>query len=136
MGYDFKPRHKEVGGFHLGAFSFGWMMDGGPGLIIGYDEGVEAGTYVFIADKQGRDLMSNDGFYIYSKECKLIAKLLRAKMKVVEFRNKEFASLEQWKKDFIKEHRPHMYGEVREDFIEKAYRFADWLEICGGCGVW
>ena len=136
MGYDFKPRNKEVESFHLGGFSFPWMMKGGAGLVIGLDEGVMAGTYVYIPDKQGRDPMSNEGFYMKSKECKLIAFLLREKMRVIEFRNKEFASFEQWRKDYLKEYRPHMHGEIRDDFIEKAYKFADWLEICGGCGIW
>ena len=135
MGYDFKPRNKDLDWFHLGAFSYIWMLKEGPGLVLGYDEGVITSTYIYIPDKKGRDPTNNEGYYIKSKECKLIAFLLRQRMRVVEYRNKTFEGLEQSEKDWLEKYRPHRYGAVRDDFIEKAYKFADWLEICGGCSV-
>ena len=45
MGFDLRPRNK-IGTFSMGSFSYGWMMDEGVGLVVGYSKGIEPGSYL------------------------------------------------------------------------------------------
>lgn len=135
MGYDLKPRNKNLEWFSMGAFSWSWMLNAGVGLVIGTGNAIEPAQYSYVPDKKGASPQSNDGYYVTSKEAKTMAIVARGLVRVERFK------ADQWGK-YSPEMQKEMQGwngkyktynmPVRSDFIDKAEKFADWAEKSGG----
>jgi hypothetical protein len=138
MGYDLKPRNK-IEGFHMGAFSWGWMLNAGVGLAIGTGNAIEPASYSYIPDKRGRSPQSNDGYYVSAKKAKLMSTIARGLVQVESFKNNEWDKLspekqkqmQEWNDKFKIYNMP-----VRKDFIEKTEDFAEWAEKSGGFWIY
>lgn len=135
MSYDLKPRNKNSEWFRMGAFSWMWMLDAGVGLVLGEGKGIEPASYRYIPDKKGASPCDNDGYYVTSKDAKLMSIVARGlvsveKGKVDEWKNytpEKQKNIEEWNTKHKIYNLP-----VREDFIEKAEKFAEWAEKSGG----
>ena len=139
MGYDLKPKNKELEWFTMGAFSWSWMLDAGVGLVLGQGKGIKPATYRYIPDKKGASPCSNDGFHVTSKQAKIMAHVTRGLVSV------ERGKVEEWER-MSEEERKQMEDwnvtrsiynlPVRSDFIDKAEKFADWAEKSGGFRIY
>lgn len=135
MGYDLKPRNKKVDWFQMGAFSWGWMINAGVGLAINTGASIEPASYSYTPDSKGRSPQSNDGYYVNSKQAKLMSQIAKGLVHVESFKNKEWDNLtpEQQKQMEDFNSRSHIYNmPIRKDFIEKTIKFAEWAEKSGG----
>lgn len=134
MSYDLVPRNKEVGTFSFGIFSWSWMMLSGVGLVIGCGQAMKPLTEIH----RGRDgegtPFSNDGYRVTALEAKMMAAAARGLVGIQRCINKEWESLTGEQRENAKRlaedkiYKPS----VRDDFIEKAEKFADWAEKSGG----
>ena len=134
-GFDLRPRNK-IGTFSMGSFSYGWMMDEGVGLVVGYSKGIEPGSYLCEERPDGLDLMHNDGAKVTAKEAKDMAKMARLIVSNQERLHQYFDTLSEDQRKRYQENKNHLYKlPVRKDFIEKVKNFADWAEKSGGFKV-
>jgi hypothetical protein len=140
MGYDLYPRNKKLESFHMGAFSFSWMLDEGVGLVIGCGPSMNPGEFFYCSDEQGRCPMYNDGFRVdaeHARAMSLAAYGLAAKERWIagewaKLTPDERAEKERANKEFKKDlYRPA----VRDDFIDKAEKFAAWAWESGGFAI-
>jgi len=138
MGYDLRPRHKEIGDFHFGAFNWGWMLDAGVGLVLGAGPSIKPATFRYSHDKKGRCPYYNEGFHVTSKDAKTMALIAYGLVSVEKGKWSEWNSFTDDEKRTIEE--PRMSGvyrrPVREDFIEKVERFATWAVQSGGFWIY
>ncbi len=135
MGYDLKPRNKDLDWFGMGAFSWSWMLNAGVGLVLGQGRGIKPGEYRYIPDKKGYSPCSNDGFCVTSKQSKIMAHVARGLVSVEKGKSDEWERMTEEERKQIEEWntRHRMYNlPVRKDFIEKAEKFAEWAEKSGG----
>lgn len=136
MGYDLKPRNKKVDTFSMGAFSYGWMMDSAVGMVVGYGEGLEPGSYVCYKRKDGCDLMHNDGGHVSAKEAKEMARMARLVAEQQDRLHFHFDRAAQATKERYEKNEYKLYNlPVRKDFIQKIRDFADFAEKSGGYKV-
>ena len=151
MGYDLKANNEGVEGFHFGAFSWGWMLGEGVGLIIGYGK-LDGAAYVYeprevtytTADGEAHTLMtdpcSNDGYPVDADEAMAMAHAAHGLVNVeraVARMHAELPPEEQARREalpLLDRNKPRM--PVREDFIERVERFAEWAEKSGGFRVY
>jgi len=134
---DLKPRHKSVAWFLCGSFFWGWLLENGAGWPLGCGAGLVGGQYI-IDQQPGRsdgNPFTNDGYRVTAKEAREMARLAR----YIAAHERRIASVY---------HRlpPHHRQEIedapllrnayripmREEWIEKTERFAEWAEKSGG----
>jgi hypothetical protein len=134
MGFDLKAKRDDVDGFHMGAFSWSWMIDAGVGLPLCCGRGVEPASYVYKGDPENPGSPhSNDGFRVTEEQAKAMAQLARW---IADYQDTLY---EVWMRE-PEEHRTRVENDhsglyrlpVRRDFVEKVRRFADWAETSGG----
>jgi hypothetical protein len=78
MGYDLKPREKDIDWFHFNIWGWGQLMRYvGCANAIGLKFSAD-GRYSYIPDKQGNSPMLNDGFYVSAQQARTMAKIARA----------------------------------------------------------
>ncbi len=133
MGYDLKPRNKNIDEFCFGSFSWGWLMQSGVGLAIGITRGLRTFSYYYTPDKKGRDPNCNDGYYVTSKQAKLMSVLCNS---IVSGERKiaiDWESIPENEKKYLEDKGS---APVREDFVDKAERFAEWAKKCGGFWIY
>lgn len=141
MGYDFRAVKRGVDGFHLGAFSWPWMLDQGPGLLLGYGTGLKPGSYVYKANggARGGSPVTNDGYRVGARDAKILARLLRELADVHDHRRRAFdAESEEWRNRVTAlSSRDQVYKlPVRADFVAQMRGFAEWAERSGGFRVY
>lgn len=149
MGYDLEPKNEDAGDFHMGAFSWSWMIiDVGVGLPFGMGRGTEPASYVihieddFDPDKDQSPVLlcSNDGFFVSAEKAQEMA--LVAKWAVKYHRahadvydncsDKEKARYIEYSVGVRK-----LYNlPVRKDFVDKMEKFSEWAPKSGGFYVW
>lgn len=136
MGFDLYARNKEAGDFHMGAFSWTWMLDAGVGLPVGYGPGFSPGTFVFAGRPDGLCVGYNDGARVTAKEARQMAQIARW---VADHQDRLHNLWMQEPEDRRKAMTddPHRIYEppVRRDFVEKVRAFADWADKSGGFRV-
>src|ERR1039457_2246220 len=93
MGYDFTPRNKKAGCYHIGAFSWPNMLDAGLGLVLGTGQGFAPAEFIYITRPDGLCVQYNDGSRVTAKECKELAKVARWIAAVQEARIKQWATI-------------------------------------------
>ena len=135
MGYDLKPRNKELEWYSMGIFSWSWMLNKGVGLVIGTGYAIKPAQYSYIADKRGASPQSNDGYYVTSKQAKIMAVVARGLVSVEKFKvqqwNEYTPEIQKQMQDWNDKHKLYNMP-VREDFINKVENFAEWAEKSGG----
>lgn len=137
MGFDFRPRNKGVSTYCMGAFSYGWMMDNGVGIVVGYGKGIEPGSYVFHSRKDGNDLMYNDGGQVTAKEAKEMAKVALRLVDYQDMLHEQFEKLDDKTKElYLKNEHKYYNLPVRRDFVEKVRAFAEFAQKSGGFKVY
>lgn len=138
MSYDFEPRWKNIEWFTLGACSWPWMLNEGLGLIIGVMEGKNPGSYICIP-RNGLSPYDNEGFPVSAEEARMMAKAARALVACYKRLQKEWDELSPDERDgdyeYNEKHKLYKIP-IREDFLEKALKFAEWAEKSGGFRIW
>lgn len=135
MSFDLSPRNKTMPSHRMGAFSWGWMLDAGVGLPIGYGIGFLPGQYVHHTRPDGKSPADNDGARITAAEAKEMAKVARW---VADYQD---ALHSEWEK-MLDAERIRIAAlqdrnvPVRRDFVEKVRAFADWAEKSGGFRIY
>lgn len=137
MGFDLRPRNKNLNTFTMGSFSYGWMMDSPVGWVVGYSKGITPTSYIAYVREDGCDLMSNDGGRVSAKEAKQMARMARLLAENQKQLHNHFDKLDEVTKKIYEENKDNRYHlPVRKDFIEKIEAFADFAEKSGGFRVY
>jgi hypothetical protein len=139
MGYDLKPRKKAAGPFHMGAFSWSWMLNAGVGLPLGYGEGYKPAMYVYRLRPDGGDVSCNDGARVSAKEAKQMAMVARWIAEYQDILHGQFEQNTEEEKERMRRNNDSLQlykFPVRRDFVEKARAFAEWAEKSGGFRVY
>ena len=139
MGFDLKPRNKNMDWFHMGAFSWSWMLNEGVGLVLGYGPARSPGSFSYVPDKKGRCPAYNDGYYVPADLARAMG--LAALGLVASCRRiaKEWDELseETRKRDLEWNEKHRIYkSPVRTDFVDKAENFGVWAQESKGFGVY
>lgn len=93
MGYDLRPSKKEINGIMVGAFSWPmYLQETGAGYVLGYGAGIRPATYVYQSGKKGSPV-SNDGYYVTSKEAKTMSCVIDGYLSVQTFMRLEIDAL-------------------------------------------
>lgn len=134
MGYDLYARNKELEPYHFGAFSWSWMLQQGIGLILGTGPAMEPASYSWIGDKKGRDPNTSDGFFVTAAQARAMSMAATGLAKTKRFLNT------QWEKLTPEEYKNYEKVDifkkpVREDFIEKVEKFAEWAKKSKGFAI-
>jgi hypothetical protein len=133
MGYDFEPRNKKAGDYHIGAFSWPQMLDAGLGLVLGTGQGFKPGEFIYISRPDKLCVQYNDGARVTASECKDLAKVARWIAAVQDARIKQWATVPA---DEQQRMRDDKYGTYKlpwhPDVVQKFRAFADWCEKSGG----
>ncbi|MDY7043620.1 hypothetical protein RVS70_05315 [Virgibacillus sp. M23] len=135
MVYDLKPKNEELDWFSMGAFSWSWMLDAGVGLVLGQGKGIKPATYRYIPDENGASPRSNDGYYVDEEKAKIMAQVARGLVSVERGKTDEWNAMSEEEREQIDKWslRSNIYNlPIREDFVDKAEKFADWSEKSGG----
>lgn len=135
MGYHLKPKNKELDYFSFGAFSWSWLLKSGAGLAVNVTRGLEPSSYYYIPDKKGRSPQSNDGYYVTSKNAKLMAQLTRVIVNGEHIFARDWEKLSDDRKNFFS-NSLGIQGAVRDDFLDRAEQFADWAEKSKGFWIY
>lgn len=139
MGFDLKPRNKELEWLTIGAFSWPWMLDAGLGLVLGTGKAIKPAEYSYIPDKKGASPQSNDGYYVTSKQAKIMSVVAKGLVQVERFKSKQWNDLTAETQQDMREmnDKYKIYNlPVREDFIDKVEKFAEWSKKSGGFWIW
>jgi hypothetical protein len=132
MGYDLKPKNKEAGYFHMGAFSWSWMIDAGVGWVLGTGAGFYAGSYVFCPRADGLEIHANDGARVTAKEAKEMAFVARLLCDYQDIKRSVWDKETPENRAEMEKNYRMFSTPVRKDFVELARKFADWAEKSGG----
>ena len=138
MGYDLKPRNKDIGWFHFGAFSWSWMLNAGVGLVIGYGKAKDPASFSYIPDKKGRCPGYNDGYYVCADLAWAMAHAANGLVVSQHRIRKEWAAMSEDERQKAMEwnKRHKIYQEpVREDFIDLVEKFVQWAQKSHGFGI-
>lgn len=141
MGYDFTPLNKAAGDYHLGAFSWPFMLNAGLGLVLGTGEGFKPAEFIYITRPDKKCVQYNDGARVSAKEAKELAKVARWIARVQEARIKQWETIpaeertrmEQDNKLFESKCMSKTYKlPWHPDVVQRFIKFADWAEKSGG----
>ena len=133
MGFDFKPRNKDAGDYHLGEFSWPSMLDAGLGLVLGTGPGFRPSEFVHVSRPDGLCVQYNDGAAVTAEECKDLAKWARWIARVQEARINAFDKLTDVEKNQIRADESGVYKQPWSRVRVEQFRdFADWCERSGG----
>ena len=103
MGYDLLPKNKNTQGISVGAFSWPmYLQESGAGYVLGYGAGIRPATYVYQSGKKGSPV-SNDGYYVTSKEAKIMSCVIDGYLSVQRFMRLEIDALSQEKVNEMEE---------------------------------
>lgn len=142
MGFDLRARKKGVEGFHMGAFSWSWMLREGVGAVVGYFPGIEPSSFFYHDRKDGRCVAYNDGAIVSAKEAKQMAFLARLLAQKEDTINAHWESTTDEYRELIEganeRHATYKIYKtpVRRDFVQNVRSFADWAEKSGGFRVY
>jgi hypothetical protein len=137
MGFDLHARRKDVDGFHMGAFSWSWMLDAGVGLPVGYGPGFSTGQFLQQTRPDGLLLAYNDGARVSAAEAKQMAAVARWVAAHQDALYREWEKLPEDERKLMQENTARLYRTpVRRDFVEKVRAFAEWAEKSGGFTVY
>lgn len=124
MSYDFRPKKKAAGDFHLGAFSWPVLLEA-FGYLFPCVNG--KGQYCCVGDKrEWIQIQSNDGFKIGAKDAKLMARCARHFVAIQRGLPEEKAGDSDYKFPM----------KIRTDFVDKFEKFADWADASGGFSIY
>ena len=135
MGYDLIGRNKINGDFAFGAFSFPILLEA-CGYLFPCIHNKGQWFCVFGVDKRmpkGDNyprILSNDGFEVTEEEAKIMARIARNFVIIQE-------NIEEKKhkdSDFVSPlpNQYHWPMKIRDDFVDKFRKFADWAEKSKG----
>lgn len=137
MGFNLKPRNKDVGEFDFGAFSWPWMLEAGVGLPLGYGHGFMPGQFITRNRKDGLCIAYNDGARVSASEAKQMAQLASWVADLQDSLHAEWEKVPVSEQQRMCDNRTHLYTlPARRDFVEKTRAFAKWAEKSGGFRVY
>ena len=121
MGYDMRPRNKELGDFHFDIFSWPELLSQccfiwpffHNGFKWYYVDGVDER---FKFEDQYPLIITNDGFYVTADEAHIMARMTRNFVVI----QRSIKDEDEWPKS------------IREDFVDRYEKFADWAEKSRG----
>lgn len=146
MGFDFTAAREDAEDFHLGAFSWSWMLDTGVGLILG-TQNAGGGSFIYtprpVVGEDGETYDTcphhNDGFPVTDAEARAIALALRGLVQCERHRRESWDALPADERaqierlDYTSPSRRRM--PIRADFVDKAEAMAAWAETSGGFAI-
>lgn len=129
MGFDLYARNKEAGDFHMGAFSWSWMLAAGAGLPVGYGPGFSPGTFVFAGRKDGLCVGYNGGARVTAKEARQMAQIARWIADHQDRLHNLWMQEPEERRKAMTDDLHRIYDPpVRRDFVERIRAFADWAD--------
>ena len=136
MGYDFNPRNKDAGDFHLGAFSWPFLLE----QCGYYFQSLHKGGRYFLCSDDPRDegatypgIIANDGYRITAEEARVLARIARNYAKITAALPEENAKdVPVSTPDYLKP----WPAKTRDDWNDRFLAFADWAEKSGGFAIW
>lgn len=141
MGADLYALRDDVSPFHMGAFSWSWMLNAGVGLPIGCGPS-EAGSFVYTprdADDHDSCPHYNDGFPVSSDEARAMALCAWGLTVVERYKRQAWEARSEQERARIEDLRysdpARAVVPVRADFVDKAEAFAWWAWASGGFRV-
>lgn len=133
MGYDFTPKNKKAGDYHIGAFSWPQMLDAGLGLVLGTGQGFKPAEFIYITRPDKLCVQYNDGARVTASECKDLAKVARWIAAVQDARIKQWATVPADEQRRMSDDKNGIYKlPWHPDTVQKFRNFADWCEKSGG----
>lgn len=136
MGYELKPKNKEIDELQIGAFSWPIILEEtGIGYIIGYGAGIDPRTYVYQTGNSGSPT-SNDGYMVTAFEAKAMAKAARGFVSVQRFMRKEWDSLtedDRARKEQFEDAYKKPWHDSKINLVET---FAEFAEKSSGFRIW
>ena len=138
MGFDLKPRNRKAGGFHMGAFSWSWMLqDGCVGWVLGIGKGFKPAQFVYRNRPDGLCVAHNDGARVTATEAKEMARMATLLCDWQDTLHEQWMMQPEEKRREMEEYNSkNMHGlyspPVRRDFIELVREFAVWAVKSGG----
>lgn len=153
MGYDLKPKNKNLDYFHFGAFSYPVLLEA-CGYLWPFI--LDGGRYYSVPDIDKRfdgeypRILTNDGFRITASEAKIMARCARnfvAIQRTLPDKNMGtgFSCQNTFKKeDLIDSLMRGLSGanpgpwpkKIRSDFVDKLEKFAEWAEKSQGFRIY
>lgn len=137
MGYTLKPSKKEIESIDVGAFSWPmYLQESGAGYVLGYGSGIRPATYVYQSGKKGSPV-SNDGYYVNSKESKIMACVIDGYLSVQRFMRIEIDSLSEEKIKEMEEANKLFSWKtynmpMAEKHLDKLEEISKFMKECGG----
>lgn len=157
MGYDLHAENEGVEPFQFGAFSWGHVVQTWGYLfpfqardskfyMVEMDEDREVEVWNqetddgYIRETTRMPMIdSNDGFVVKADECPVIARMLRNFVRWQTHVNNDPSVAEDVKKhetpEFKRAGLRAWPTPMREDWLEKMWEFADWVERSGGFAI-
>lgn len=133
MGFDFVPKKKEAGPYHIGAFSWPIMLEKGLGLVLGVGKGFRPGEFIYITRPDKLCVEYNDGARVSAKESKELAKVARWIARVEQARINQWKTVPEKEQETMKADTMHIYDlPWAQERVEDFKKFADWCEKSGG----
>lgn len=133
MGYDFTPKNKKAGDYHIGAFSWPVMLDAGLGLVLGTGPGFKPAEFIYIKRPDGLCVQYNDGARVTAQECKDLARVARWIAAIQNARIKQWDTVAPEEQQRMRDDKSGIYKlPWHPDAVERFTDFADWCEKSGG----
>lgn len=152
MSYDLKPKNQSAGDFRLGALSFPVLLEACGYLFSCINKGPHWYCVFGVDERMGNEyprLTTNDGFPVTEEEAKIMARIARNFVAIQRSLPDENLTEDARSKSSFKQEdvmdammRGIFGGEVnwpvkiREDWVDKFEKFADWAEQSGGFEIW
>ncbi len=141
MGYDFVPKNKAAGDYHIGAFSWPFMLEAGLGLVFGSGEGFKPGEFIYITRADGKCVNYNDGARVSREEAKELAKVARWIARIQEARIKQWAKVPSEERARMEQDNKLRESKCMSNIyklpwhpnaVQRFVQFAEWAEKSGG----
>lgn len=133
MGYNLHPNNLDAGEHYMGSFFWSWLLDAGVGLAINCGPALKPWRYYYKYDASGgaKAPKENDGYEVSDEDAKLMGRLAESIVWLERERRKEFNEMPKERQTECEK----LPSPVRDDFVDKAEKFAEWAPKSGGFSI-
>jgi hypothetical protein len=144
MGLHFAPRNYKEGVFYAGTASFGWFLEQGAGMAIGYIRTVDHQWLIHDKHKRNarKSFFGGEHFWVSASEARqlgisaeLVVGAQERIVALVDAMPVEDRDLIRCTRGSELPERLKPYRVIRPDFLEKLTRFSEWAPKSGGFTV-
>lgn len=134
MSYTLRPLNNELDDFDFGSFSWTLFLEECCGTLFPFIQ--NGGNYYYISDLDKRlgneypEIISNDGFKVTSNEAKIMSRMARNYVAIQRSLDETYfhKDISFNTPDYLKP----WPRKIREDFVDKYEKFAEWAEKSKG----